>query len=207
MDFSTVENRINYVFKDKNLLKLALTLSSASEENNERLEFFGDAILQMIVSERLYNEGGDEGFMTARRQNIVSADALEAVSEKLELDKYLIRGKGDTRNLKAVSSVYEAVTAAIYLDGGMDAAKKFVLNSADFSKKKAAKNYKGELQELLQGRGKGLPVYVNSNIGTPQNPRFRVEVSFLNKTVRAEGANVKEAEQLAAKKAITFIKR
>ncbi|MBO5327970.1 MAG: hypothetical protein J6B04_02215 [Clostridia bacterium] len=204
VDLSSVEKRIGYVFKNKKLLLRALTLSSASEDNNERLEFFGDAVIQMVVSEKLYQEGGSEGDMTERRQGIVSGEALQTVSEKLGLTDFLIRGKGDVKNYKATSSVYEAVAAAIYLDGGFSAAKKFILQTADFSKRKALKNYKGELQEALQAKGMELPKYSHKNIGTPQAPYFCAEVSVLNKSFSAEAGNIKEAEQSAAKKALKF---
>lgn len=204
---SDVENIIGYTFRDKALLKRAFTLSSASEDNNERLEFFGDAVLQFVVSEYLYAGGRDEGAMTERRQRIVSGEALEEASERLGLDRYLIRGKGDTHNHKAVSSVYEAVTAAVYIDGGLEKAKEFVLSTVTLSGESAQTNYKGKLQEFLQGAGKPLPDYKKTGIGTPQSPRFRVRVSVFGKTYSAEGSSVKEAEQLAAKAALKGCKK
>ena len=207
MDFSFIEKNIGYAFKNKSLLKRALTLSSASEDNNERLEFFGDSVIQLVVSEKLFLDGGDEGVMTERRQSVASAEGLERASKRLGLDKVLIKGKGDTNNQKAISSVYEAVTAAIYMDGGFEEAKKFVLQTADFTYKKSNKNYKGELQEWLQAKGEGLPEYQRENIGTPQNPQFVATLKIFGKALFAKGKSVREAEQAVAKKALSLLNK
>lgn len=200
-----LESAIGYTFNDKSLLERALTLSSAERvNNNEILEFFGDAILEFIVSEKLFSDGGTEGVLTERRKSLVSDTALAPVSEKLGIDRYLIRGKADNFNKKAVPSAYEALTAAIYLDGGMDAAKKFVLTTLDFSGGRVLKNYKGELQEILQGSGEAVPEYARSETGTPQNPVFFAEISVFGKTFRGTGENAKSAEQQAAKAALEY---
>ncbi len=199
------ERALNYTFKDKNLLKRALTVASASEENNQLLEFFGDAILEFIVSERIFTEEDSEGELTERRKTLVSDVALTPVSEKLGLDKLLIRGKKDFNNKKAVPSAYEAVTAAIYLDGGMDAAKKFVYSTLDFSAAATVINYKGRLQELMQGAGKPVPEYIRTDIGNAQKHRFSVKIKLYGKTFRGEADSVKKAEQNAAEKALQYI--
>lgn len=204
MKTEQAEKALNYEFKDKNLLKRALTLASASEDNNQLLEFFGDAILEFIVSEKIFSEGGSEGALTERRKTLVSDVALAPVSERLGLDKLLIRGKNDIFNKKAVPSAYEAVVAAIYLDGGMDEVKKFVLNTLDFENVAAVKNYKGQLQELLQGRGERLPEYISEDTGTPQKHRFSVKVTVGGKTFTGEAESIKTAEQLAAKSALEY---
>ena len=171
------------------------------------MEFFGDSVIQLIVSEKLFFDGGDEGSMTERRKAVVSAEGLEKVSKKLGLDKVLIKGKGDTNNQKAISSVYEAVAAAIYLDGGFESAKKFVLNTADFSHKNSSKNYKGELQERLQAKGEKAPEYERQSVGTPQNPQFVATVKVFGKSFSAKGASIKEAEQSAARKALAHFNK
>ena len=199
------EKAINYTFKDKNLITRALTVASASDKNNQLLEFFGDAILEFIVSEKIFSEGGDEGELTVRRSTLVSDRALKSVSEKLGLDKLLIRAEKDLNNKKAIPSVYEAVTAAIYLDGGMDAAKKFVCSTLDFSAVNAAVNYKGKLQELLQGKGKPVPEYVNTDIGNAQKHRFAVKLTLFGNTFSGEADSIKQAEQLAAKNALEYL--
>lgn len=206
-DFSKVEGAIGYRFKDKNLLKLALTLASAdNSDNNQTLEFFGDAILEFIVSERIFtaDKGGSEGSLTERRKALVSDEALTPVSRKLGLDRELIRGANDTRNKKAIPSAYEAVVAAIYLDGGIDEARKFVNSTLDFGVS-AVRNYKGELQEYLQSKGKDRPVYTHKNVGTEQRPRHMVSLTLFGRVFTAEAEKVRDAEQTAAKGALEYI--
>ena len=200
------EKALNYTFKDKNLLKRALTVASASNENNQLLEFFGDAILEFIVSERIFSEGDSEGELTERRKTLVSDIALTPVSEKLGLDKLLIRGKNDLNNKKAIPSAYEAAVAAIYLDGGMDAAKNFVLSTLDFSAVNTVVNYKGRLQEMLQGAGKPVPEYENRDIGNAQKHRFAATIKLFGNIFSGEADSVKQAEQLAAKNALEYFK-
>lgn len=206
MNFEGAERAIGYTFRDKSLLKQALTLSSASPtDNNQLLEFFGDAILEFIVSERIFFEGGTEGTLTERRKALVADSALTPVSERLGLDGFLIRGKKDNANKKAIPSAYEAVAAAIYLDGGMEAAKRFVFSTLDFSAK-TADNFKGELQELLQSSGVPCPEYAHKDVGTPRNHRFVVSLKVFDRTFCAEADNVKSAEQLAARAALQYYK-
>ena len=204
MRIESAEKAIGYTFKDKALLERALTLASASEDNNQLLEFFGDAILEFIVSERIYSEEITEGALTERRKNLVADSALAPVSERLGLDKLLIKGKRDIFNKKAVPSAYEAVTAAIYLDGGMEEAKKFVLSTLDFSVGETVINYKGKLQELLQSGGGACPEYIRNDIGNERNHRFSVRVKAFGKIFEGEADNVKSAEQAAAESALKY---
>ncbi|MBD5632317.1 MAG: hypothetical protein HDP34_03725 [Clostridia bacterium] len=208
MNFSEVEQSLNYTFKDKQLLKRALTLASAdADNNNQTLEFFGDAVLEFLVSERIYDEKESEGSLTERRKALVSDNALTPVSLRLGLDKALIRSPHDGANKKAVPSAYEAVVAAIYLDGGIDAARAFVNSTLNFSGCGQEVNFKGELQELLQGRGESCPVYKKHSVGTPQNPEFVSEVEIFGKTFSGTAGSVQEAEKLAAKSALEFIRK
>ena len=198
MNSELLEKKLGYVFKDKLLLKKALTLPSKGESyNNQTLEFFGDAILEFIVSEKIFSESHNEGELTDRRKAIVSDKALE-----------LIKDKGDNNNKKAVPSAYEAVVAAIYLDGGIEAAKKFVLSTLDFKVTSENANYKGDLQEWLQSQGKSVPDYTRDsfNEGTAQAPRFTVEIEVEGKVFKGCGATKKQAEQSAAKAALGWIK-
>lgn len=207
MNFSEVEQSLNYTFKDKRLLKRALTLASAdAENNNQTLEFFGDAVLEFLVSERIYDENESEGSLTERRKALVSDNALTPVSKRLGLDKALIRSPHDGSNKKAVPSAYEAVVAAIYLDGGIDAVRAFVNSTLNFSGRQEV-NFKGELQELLQSRGEGLPVYKKRSVGTAQNPEFVSEVEIFGKIFSGTAGSVQEAEKLAAKSALEFIRK
>lgn len=208
MNYPEIENRLGYVFKDKGLIKRALTLPSFDpEDNNQVLEFFGDAILEFLVSERIYDEDKTEGELTERRKQLVSDSALTPVSEELGLAGFFIRSKGDTVLKKSVPSAYEAVLAAIYLDGGMDAARSFVYRTLPFKPANTQKNYKGELQEWLQGAGKPLPEYVRENTGTPQKPLFRSSVKIDGITFTGEAENVKTADQLAARSALGYLNR
>lgn len=199
------ERAIGYTFKDKSLLARALTLSSASADgNNQRLEFFGDAVLEFIVSEKLFEEDGNEGQLTVRRTALVSDGALAPVSGRLGLDRLLIRGKKDDNNKKAVPSAYEAVVAAIYIDGGMEEAKRFVFSTLDFSLCAKRENYKGALQELLQGMGQPCPEYISEDIGTAQNHLFAVKLNAFGREFCGEADSLKTAEKLAAKSAIEY---
>jgi len=207
MTLQEVESSLKYSFKDKNLLKRALTLASAdSRNNNQTMEFFGDAILEFLVSEKIYDENESEGDLTEKRKALVADSALTPVSVKLGLDKALIRNPYDTRNKKAVPSAYEAVVAAIYLDGGIEKARKFVYSTLNFSKVQAQNNYIGELQELMQGRRADCPVYKTRNIGTPQKPMQRAQVKVCGKVFTGTAIRVQDAKQSAAKKALDWIK-
>lgn len=204
-DFTEIENACGYKFKDKELLRKALTLSSYdSEFNNESLECLGDALLTFIVSEKYYAENLTEGGITAKKQEILSDAALKPVSEKLGLDKALLRDKGDRTNKKAIPSAYEALAAAIYLDGGLDEAKKFALST--LTPLPNAVNYIAEVQELLQSVGENPPQYRKISAGTPQRPRHIVEVTVHGKTFTAEGENFSAAKKAAAKEAFGYLK-
>ena len=210
MELFKVEDKINYVFKDKKLLERAFTLSSYDQEfNNQTLEFFGDAILEFLVSERIYDENKSEGELTELRGALVSDDCLAPVSEELGLDKFLIKSAGDSKNEKAVPSVYEALVAAIYLDSGLDEAKKFVYSTLNFEDVPKKINYKGQLQEFLQNRQLPVPNYSEStqNIGTPQVPRFKTCITVCGNTFTGEAGNKKLAEMNAAKEALEYLKQ
>lgn len=207
MSLEEAERNLGYSFKDKKLLERALTLPSAGKaENNQTLEFFGDAILEFLVSEKIYDESSDEGSMTEKRKSLVSDNALAPVSLKLGLDKALIRSRYDSHNKKAVPSAYEAVVAAIYLDGGIDAARKFVLSTLNFNRTSTEENFKGELQEYLQSHGESCPKYLRKDTGTPQRPEFCVSVELFGQVFTGVSGNVRQAEMLAAKSALEYIK-
>lgn len=206
MNLQTVEERIGYTFRNRNLLTTALTHASYANEHGgesyERMEFLGDSVIQLIVSEQLYFRDGDEGVMTARRQKIVAAEPLERAVKAISLDAFVLQSGGIGK--KGISSVFESVTAAIYLDGGMEEAKRFVLSHLDMEGKES--NYKGELQELLQAKGKH-PVYTFlEKTGEEHNPVFRCKVEANGFVAVGEGKNKKQAEQNAAKAALKRIK-
>lgn len=200
-----LEKRCGYVFKDKQLLKKALTLSSYDNSfNNEGLECMGDALLTFLVAEKYYAENLTEGEITVKKQELLSDEALRPVSERLGLAAALIKNKGDTTNKKAVPSAYEAFVAAIYLDGGLDAARKFALST--LTPLPNAQNYIAEVQELLQSRGEELPEYKKLLGGTPQSPVHQVTVEYGGKTFSGRGDNFSEAKRRAAEELLAFIK-
>lgn len=208
MNYPEIEERLGYTFKNKQLLKTALTLASADpNDNNQTMEFFGDAILEFLVSEKIYDDKKSEGELTERRKLFVSDKALTPVSKKLGLDKFFIKSPHDTVLKKSIPSAYEAVLAAIYLDGGMDEARAFVNRTMDFKPVQPQINYKGKLQELMQGKGHPLPVYEHTDVGTPQKPKFRSRVQLLGQTFEGEADNVKQADQLAAQVALNSISK
>ena len=203
--YAEIEKAIGYTFTDKSLLKEAFTHSTYANahggKDNERLEYLGDAVLQLVVTEWQYkdDEHANEGELTRERQKLVCGDALDDAVEMLNLQKYLlIEGGRSNVGKKTVSSIFEAVAAAIYLDGGYDDAKRFILRYAVFKKSQACQNPKGELQEFVQAQGKALPVYSCQKEGKDNAPIFRCQVTAIGKTAHGEGNSKKQAEQTAA---------
>ena len=205
--YQEVEKKIGYVFRDKALLLEAFTHSTYANahggRDNERLEYLGDAVLQLVVTEWQYKDdvNANEGELTRERQKLVCGDALDDAVESLNLQKYLlVEGGKSNVGKKTVSSIFEAVAAAIYLDGGYDDAKKFILRYAVFQKTSRCQNPKGELQEWLQAQDKPLPVYTCQKEGKDNAPVFRCQVTAEGKTAYGEGKTKKQAEQTAAEK-------
>ncbi len=202
--FDEIEKKIGYTFRDRGLLKQAFTHSSYGklykETDNERMEYLGDAVLELVVTEWQYlNDKRAEGKLTEIRQHLVRKEALDSAVDGLDIFKYLLYA-GRTQNLgdKSKSSLFEAVTAAIYLDGGYFAAKKFVLSYGNIRIREELKNYKGALQEFLQARGKS-PVYTPARKEGPDHaPVFYCSVSAMGERADGEGKNIKEAEAVAA---------
>ncbi len=230
-DISEIENRIGYSFKDKMLLRKCFTHASYANEhngeqngeNNELLEFFGDAILQYVVTEYLFNNAfGDEGKLTEKRKDIVSKLPLTQAVQKLDILEFMLLGRGLEKTVKKddklISSLYEAVCAGIYLDGGLKEVKKFIKNTviANFERtkkqekqKSASGDAKNAFQEYVQKRKLGSITYVTlSKSGPAHLPEFRV-ACLLNNTPLAEakGKTKKEAEKLAAEKALKSLKK
>lgn len=203
--YGEIENKIGYSFADKGLLKEAFTHSTYANahggRDNERLEYLGDAVLQLVVTEWQYERyrQADEGALTRGRQRLVCEGALLSAVYDLGLENYLL-AEGGRANVgkKTVSSLFETVTAAIYLDGGYAAAKAFVEKFGLAHIRPQAENAKGELQEYLQNLGEKPPVYKTEKIGKDNAPVFYATVCALGKTEKGEGASKKSAEQSAA---------
>ena len=214
-----LENRIGYQFKQQELLRQALTHSSYANEkhkkqsDNERLEFLGDAVLELVSSEFIFKNYGKmpEGEMTKFRASIVCEPTLALCTKELELGKYLYLGKGEDltggRNRKSIlSDALEAVIGAIYLDGGFEAAKEFVHRFilVDVEHKKLFHDSKTILQEFVQGNYKEELHYVLiGEEGPDHDKKFMVEAMIGEQVIgHGMGHTKKAAEQEAAYEAL-----
>lgn len=217
----SIEQAIGYTFHDHSLLRLALTHSSASNEkstdhNNERLEFLGDSVLGFITAEYLWNAHKDlpEGQLTRRRASAVCEKALAGYARQFDLGRYLYMGRGEEmtggRNRASIlADAFEALLAAIYLDGGIEEAKKFCLPYIIEGDKQTEEviDYKTELQEIVQKNpGEALSYVTVEESGPAHSRTFVVEV-HLNSNCLAEGtgSSKKRAEQDAAHKALVLM--
>lgn len=205
MDLEEIEKNCGYVFGDKELLKRALTLSSYdSVKNNESLECLGDALLTFIVAEKYYLMGLDEGGITLKKQQLLSDEALRPVSEKLGLDKAFLKDKGDTANKKAVPSAYEAVCGAIYLDGGLNAARDFALRTLKAAP--TCENFVGELKEFLEKRGERFPEPKKTDLGNAKQHLWEVSFTIGGKVFKGRDKNSDAAKKIAAKNALIYLR-
>lgn len=223
-DEKAIEKNIQYVFKDKALLRQALSHSSfinemkrKGMESYERLEFLGDAVLELVTSQFLFEEYKElpEGKLTRLRASIVCEYTLSSVSEMLHLGEYVLLSKGEEltggRNRNSIlCDLFESVLGAIYLDGGMDAAKKYVHTFllTDIEHKSLFYDAKTILQEMVQKDGKGVVTYeVIDEKGPDHNKSFVTEVYIDGERLASgEGTSKKNAEQLAAYRAILKLK-
>ena len=203
--YAEIEKKIGYVFKDKELLKEAFTHSSYSNryggKSNERLEYFGDAVLQFVVTEWqfLKDSNATEGKLTGKRQKLVCKDALDTAVDGLGIWEYLL-SSGTEYNIKgkAKSSLFEAVVAAIYLDGGYQSAKKFILKHGNIDFDAQVGNPKGDLKEYLEKRGQPNATYRVEKTGRDNAPIFHCIAYALGENAKGEGKTKKEAEATAA---------
>lgn len=210
--YAEIEEKIKYVFKDKQLLFQAFTHSTYANkyggEDNERMEYLGDAVLQLVVTEWQYKErlGAEEGVLTKERQRLVCEETLDEIIKRLGLENYLVKvGGASNIGKKTVSSLFETLTAAIYLDGGYEAAKTFILSLGLLREVEDMKNPKGVLQELLQQRGADLPVYAVEKQGKDNAPYFFCRAEAAGKYATGDGRSKKEAEQDAAAKLVLLL--
>jgi len=220
-----LEESIGYKFKDKSLLELALTHSSYSNDrkkgklyNNERLEFLGDAVLELTSSEVLYHEYQDkpEGELTRLRASLVCEPTLADCAREIHLGDYLLLSHGEDRTEgrrrdSVTSDAFEALIGAIYLDGGYSSSKafiqKYVLN--DIENKHLFFDSKTILQELMQKDYKERVEYVlTKEYGPDHDKHFAVDAVFRHKIIGSgEGTTKKRAEQQAAYEAILKIRK
>jgi len=215
-EIKEIEEKISYEFDNKSLIKRALTHSSFANANNtksnERLEFFGDSILDFIVSEFLMETiENDEGDLSKLRARLVSAESLEKIIEELDIVQYMRVGNGfKTFSPKFKANIYESVLGAIYLDGGLDEAEDFVYNTLNLCEERLQEiwdssiDYKTKLQEFLQQNGNvNIEYKTISETGPAHNPVFTIALFINGKQIISADANSKKgAEQDCARIAL-----
>ena len=218
------EEKIGYTFKNKNLLHEALSHSSYANEckkgrnSNERLEFLGDSVLSIVISEHLFNHFKHlpEGDLTKIRASLVCEKSLFEFSKQISLGEFILLGKGEENTggrtrPSIVSDAFEAVIAAVFLDGGMESAREYVLGfiPKDLDKNSAKKlqDYKTILQEIIQRNPEEKVEYVlRSQSGPDHDRHFVVEVCLNTNVIgHGEGHSKKQAEQQAAKEALKLM--
>lgn len=217
-----LEKRIGYSFSNEELLRTALTHSSYANEAhkgecNERLEFLGDAVLSIAVSEYIFNNFKDkkEGQLTRMRASLVCEATLAIFARKLGLGEFLRLGRGEQRTGGAdrpsiLADGFEALIAAIFLDGGMDEAKRFVLSfvkdEIERPSERKPTDYKTMLQEIVQHQGEHLEYVLVGESGPDHDKHFVAEVHLNSNVIgKGGGRSKKEAEQQAAREALALM--
>ncbi len=217
----SLERGIGHTFNNPALLLAAVTHRSYATERNaesdyQRLEFLGDSVIQLIVSEHLYNlyPTEREGKLTSLRSALVQQGALAAAARAIGLGEHLLLGKGEFESEgfardSILCDAFEALAGALYLDAGIDCARQFILDvlsriHADHDSLLGRLNPKGLLQEITQRRWNSKPEYrIKETLGPPHSTTFIVEVLVNGQSIASgEGSNRKNAEMDAAKKAI-----
>jgi ribonuclease-3 len=223
MDFTPFEKIIEYMFRTRSLLETAFTHRSYINENrtqgrehNERLEFLGDAVLELVVTEFLYALYPDktEGDLTAYRAALVNTVSISDAATKLGMNEYLLLSRGESRDTGRargiiLANAFEAVIGALYLDGGYEAAKTFIDNNLfhkvhDVVEKRLWQDAKSRLQELAQDKVSATPAYeIINQSGPDHNKTFVVAVMVSGKRMGVgEGRSKQDAEQSAAERAL-----
>jgi len=223
MDFGTFETKIGYVFKDKRLLAQAFTHRSYLNENraagldhNERLEFLGDAVLELAVTKFLYTKYPEkpEGELTAYRAALVNTQSISEAGTKLGINEYLLLSRGEAKDTGRarqiiLANAFEALIGSIYLDGGYDAAQKFIADQLfektdEVVEKRLWQDAKSRLQEIAQELSGITPKYELLNQSGPDHNKQFVVGAYIGseKIATGEGHSKQEAEQDAAQKAL-----
>ena len=225
-DLSELQQKLRYEFKNLYFLAESLRHSSFVNENldldiqdNERLEFLGDAVLNLVVGHMLMVRYPDlkEGDMSKMRANLVNESQLASIAQEMNLGSYLQLGKGEIQTKgwekpSILANTFEAVIAAIYLDGGFDAAFKIIdvhfsilLESVDMST--VNHDFKSQVQEIIQMRQQKMPVYTVVHESGPDHEKtFQVRLNVGEIQTEGEGKSKKAAEQNAAKKCLKLLK-
>ena len=220
----SLEEKINYYFRDKGLLEEALTHKSFSNEQpgaipfNERLEFLGDAVLDLVISRYVFKHlAAPEGELTRIRAEVVNEKSLSLIAGKLELGSYLRLGKGEELSggrtkSSLLANVLEAILGAVFCDSDFENARSvaeplFVAEIHRAASSKIGVDYKTRLQEMLQSLCGKTPEYVLTQVAGPEHCRsYSVEVRFDGKSIGGgTGTTKKKAEQGAAREALAFL--
>lgn len=218
------EQIIHYEFKNKKLLQEALSHSSYANENkknlnsNERLEFLGDSVLSIVVSQHIFEHFKHlpEGELTKIRASLVCEKALFVFAQQIDLGDYILLGKGEEHTggrerPSILADAFESVIAAIFLDGGLEAARKHILSfipkDIDIKKSVAFNDYKTMLQEIIQQNPEEKIEYVTKGQSGPDHDKAFVVQVCLNSNVigNGTGRSKKAAEQMAAKEALELM--
>ncbi|MBU0984132.1 MAG: ribonuclease III [candidate division Zixibacteria bacterium] len=212
------QQKIGYQFRDPGLVRLSLTHRSiirsldSPEPSNERLEFLGDSVLGLIIAHKLYKDNPDlsEGDLTKSKAMLVNETTLAMVATEIGLHEYIRLSpeeekSGGRQRASIVSDAFESVIGAVFLDGGFRAARKFVLSTVYARRDRilnddSQRNYKGDLLELIQAQGQGMPRYdIVSEEGPDHDKTFHIVVMVNGSTIGdGTGSSKKEAEQRAA---------
>lgn len=220
-DMKELEKTLGYRFQNPSLLETALTHTSYANEarrgtkHNERLEFLGDSVLSIVVADYLFTHNDlPEGELTRMRASLVCENALFGFAQKIRLGDYLRLGHGEElgggrRRPSVVSDAFEAVIAALYLDGGIEQARRFILPfiTQALTCKNTEEDYKTKLQEIIQQNPEErLSYMVTDESGPDHNKHFVVQVHLNSNCIgTGEGHSKKQAEQMAAKEALTLM--
>ncbi len=220
-NYTKLEEILSYNFKDKELIKEALTHKSYKKPyNNERLEFLGDAVLDLIVGEFLYEKfyDSDEGILSKIRASLVNESGFTLLAKRLNLGEYIYLSVAEENNngrnkSSLLSNAFEAVIGAIYLEAGLEIAKDISIKLLNEVHKKIdletlSQDFKTALQELTQSTHGVTPTYQLVNASGPDhNKEFEIAIILDNKSIAsAKGKSKKEAQQRAAKKALEWLR-
>ncbi|DAB40056.1 MAG TPA: ribonuclease III [Sulfurovum sp. UBA12169] len=220
-NYSQLEKRLNYTFKNKQLIIEALTHKSYKKPyNNERLEFLGDAVLDLIVGEYLFSKfpNSNEGFLSKIRASLVNESGFTLLAKAINLGNYIFLSPAEENNNgrkkpSLLSNAFEAIIGAIYLEGGLQAAREIAValleeNYPQIDLQSLSKDYKTALQELTQATHGVTPSYeLLSSFGPDHKKEFEIAVILDNTTIAtAKGKSKKEAQQRAAQIALEALK-
>jgi ribonuclease-3 len=208
-----LKKNLDYEFSDEDLLRQALTHRSATGYNNERLEFLGDAVLQVVISEFVFRDRNEasEGQLSRLRSSLVKDHTLSELASDLGIGEHLILGSGEKktgghRRASILADALEAIFGAVYLDSGFETARQFIIRTfgeriTELSEDAGLRDPKSRLQEYLQGQQLSLPVYSMEQVtGKAHKQSFEVSCSVAEAELRTTGSGTtrRDAEQEAA---------